>query len=150
MAEKLVLDASFAIKWFVGGDEQHTEMADAILADLLAKTIEVHVPRLFFYEMASILARACANQERAMTPDEALASLDDLFELPLVVFEGARRETSESVRLATEHSKTAYDMSYLFLAGELDCQWCTADEKVAKGQGERFPRSRIQLLAERA
>ena len=151
MAERLVLDASVAAKWFLTDpSEQNTGLADALLDDLLASRIEVHVPRLFFYEVARVLSRAVATKGRNMDAARVAVCLRKLFQVPLVVWQDTNRELLEAVRLSSEHSKTSYDMSYLFLAGELDCQWCTADEKVAKGQGGRFPRSRVQLLAERS
>lgn len=149
MAERLVIDASIAAKWFLD-DESDVDLATDILAEFLAGDIELHAPRVFMYEVCSLLAKACGG--RRLTKADGSQKVRDLFALAQSIELIELEETSavSSLEMSADFSKTFKDMTYLWLAEELDCQWCTADEKVLKGGSPAaFPIRRILILSTR-
>jgi predicted nucleic acid-binding protein len=153
MAERMVIDASVAAKWFLkDGVEQDVDLAEDILAALLAGDVELHAPRIFTYEVANLLAKACGARDpitrlpRKQQAD-ALRDLEDLFSLPITIPAPTSDEAKSALEGAVRWSKTLYDMTYLLLAEELDCQWCTADDKILEALLATFPRQRVLLLS---
>jgi predicted nucleic acid-binding protein len=49
--------------------------------------------------------------------------------------------------MAVDYSKGHYDMTYLRLAEQLGCRWCTADRKVLRAPAPGFPVHRVLLLS---
>jgi len=49
--------------------------------------------------------------------------------------------------MAVNYSRGYYDMVYLWLVEQLDCQWCTADERFLAPTREGFPRHRVLVLS---
>jgi len=128
-------------------DEEYTVEADEVLKALIHHDFVAHVPRIFHYEVTSILARACASRNPAgkhrMTQEKAAACLRKLFYIPLLIYPTTEDECVDALTMATTYSKTAYDMTYLRLAQALDCVWCTADAKVTVG----WPEDSLDLAA---
>src|SRR5262245_25213728 len=148
MADKLVIDASVAAKWFLD-DEVDVDLAEEILLELLAGAIELHAPHYFFYEVCGLISRACRRVPQRITKDDAVASIHRLFQLPLPIQGTSEQECVTALNMSVEFSKTFYDMLYLNLAESSDCQWCTADDKIGKSNPPSFPTDRILLLASR-
>ncbi len=153
MAERMVIDASVAAKWFLEDRfETDTDAANDILIALLAGDLEVHAPRIFTYEICGLLTKACqrrvppTNHPR-LTKGGALRCAHELFNLPIHVGEATESEGCEALELAVDYSKKHYDMTYVRLAQLLDCQWCTDDRKVLDAVPPSFPRNRILLLS---
>lgn len=58
MAERLVVDACVAAKWFLN-DEDDVDLAENILACFLVGDIELYAPRSFTYEVCGLISKAC-------------------------------------------------------------------------------------------
>ncbi len=59
MADRYVIDASVAAKWFLKDSfEDHVDLAEGILVDVLAGDIVLHAPRLMTYEVSRLLWKA--------------------------------------------------------------------------------------------
>ncbi|NOT00312.1 MAG: type II toxin-antitoxin system VapC family toxin [Phycisphaerales bacterium] len=147
----MVIDASVAVKWFVK-DEADADLADDMLVALLAGDLELHAPRIFTYEVCAVLTKACSQRSVSaksprLTKELALRCAREVFRLPIRHASADVNEATDSVRMAIECSKTFNDMTYVCLAGALDCHWCTADDKLLRNVPSGFPRDRILLLA---
>jgi len=153
MAERMVIDASVAAKWFLRDDlEADVDLADDLLIALLANDLEIHAPRIFTYEVCGLLTKACLTRDpRTKTPrlgkEPAAECARSLFALPIQHAETTAEEGVEAIDLAVDYAKGHYDMTYLRLARALDCHWCTADEKVLLAVPPGFPTDRVLLLS---
>jgi predicted nucleic acid-binding protein len=49
--------------------------------------------------------------------------------------------------MAVTYSKGLYDMTYIRLAQQLDCRWCTADRKLLQALAPGFPTERVLQLS---
>ena len=135
MADRIVVDASVAAKWFLKDElESDLDLADNLLTALLAGDLELHAPNTLRYEMCGLLTKACrvsvpSTGSRRLGKADALAHVQDFFALPLQFDVADPEKEAEAVELAVDHVKTYYDMTYVRLARELNCQCCVADER---------------------
>lgn len=141
LGNKLVIDASIAVKWVV--EEGGTE-----LALTLRQQARLMAPDLLVPECANILWKKVQRKE--LRKDEALlaARLLQSAEIELVP---TRALMEAATRLAIELDHPACDCLYLALAVENDCRFVTADERLVNKfcQDEKSPfRDRISGLAE--
>ena len=150
MAERVVIDASVAAKWFLE-DEHDVDLAEDVLISLLGGDIDAHVPRIASYEVCGLLAKACltrkSNGAARITVEKATQCVREFFSLPLTTHDATQEEGIEALRMAVEYSKGHYDMTYLRLAGQLDCPWCTADHKALEANRPSFPRHHVLVLS---
>jgi predicted nucleic acid-binding protein len=153
MAERLVIDATVAGKWFLKDPlETDTDLADEILIALLAGDIEFHAPRIITYEVPGLLTRACLTRppgtgSARLTKDRAIQCVREFFALPIQIVDTTELESEAALELAVGYSKGFYDMTYIRLAQQLDCRWCTADRKVLQALAPGFPTERVLLLS---
>src|SRR4051794_11768963 len=116
MADKLVIDASVAAKWFLD-DETDVDVAEDLLARFLAGDIELHAPRVFRYEVCALLAKACgsrtASGDRRLTKSEGMEAVKDLFQIDIQFMELAEPAAVATLGMCVDYSKTFKDMSYL-------------------------------------
>lgn len=148
MAERLVIDASVAAKWFLK-DEEGADLADDLLVAVLAEDVEAHVPAIFLYEVSRLLTKATRVPSRSnprLEQGKALEYIADLFEIPLTTYAVSYEECSEAAGMTVDYFKNFYDMTYVRLAAEVDCRVCTADEKIGASVPASFPHERIVLL----
>jgi predicted nucleic acid-binding protein len=100
MAERFVIDASVAAKWFLKDSfEDHVELAEEVLIDALAGGVELHAPRLMSYEVCRLLWKACLTEgdggSKRLERERAQQCAETLFDLP-VAFAEARHRPSRS------------------------------------------------------
>lgn len=117
-----VVDASMTLSWCF--DDEVTAYSSAVLAAL--QTTYAVVPALWPFEVANSLAIA---QRRNRITGEGIAEfLETLRMLPIQV---ERREAiwicQAAIRLAREHTLTAYDAAYLDLARREQLRLATLD-----------------------
>ena len=130
LGERLVVDASVAIKWVV--PEAGSERAVTLLDHSLL------VPDLLFSECANILWRKLRHRE--VTEQEAGIAAQTLEQADLAVV-SARGYLARAVAIAVELDHSAYDAVYLAVAEAFGLRLATADDrlirKAAQG-GARF------------
>lgn len=154
MADRMVVDASVAAKWFLKDEEEpEVDVADNLLAALLADELELHAPETLRYEMCGLLTRACRQPVgstglKRLAKTDALAYVRDFFALPLQFHRADSEREAEAVELGVDHGKSYYDMTYVRLARELDCQCCFSDQKAIGGVSPEFPRAHVVTLSE--
>ncbi len=153
MAERLVIDACVAVKWFLRDEpEEENDLADEILEALLSSDIELHAPRVLKYEVCSALTKACKTRLRSngnrIGMEQAVQCIQSIFQLHIRIAEASEVVGVEALRMAVEFSKTHFDMTYVHLAERLDCRWCTIDRKSDLAVPPTFPHNRIVFLDE--
>lgn len=130
----MILDASVAAKWFL--PDEVTPAANAILRQYLAGELTLLVPDLFWHEMANVLATAVrADRLTASAGSRAMNQLTQL-ELPV---QPTWSFASEALAQAVAWRWPAYDLFYLLLARTMNDVLITADERLVRALGHRFP-----------
>ena len=116
----IVLDSSAVVEWLLG-----LPRADAVGARILAAD-SLHAPALMDIEVAQVMRRYTAAKEIAAdTGERALNVLRDL---------DLNRYTHESLLTTIwklRHNLTAYDATFVALAGVLDAPLITLDRRIA-------------------
>jgi len=122
----LVVDASVIAPAIADGGRDGDVCRARIKGQVLA------APDLLRLETMSVLRRQLANG--SLTPEQATNALDDLMNLPFVVY-----PTAPLLRRGWEvrDNVTAYDACYVALAEALDCTLLTADIRLANAPGTR-------------
>ncbi len=150
MNGRMVIDSGVAAKWFLEY-EVDADLAADLLEAMLLDDLELHAPRLFIYEVANILSKICRRSQlrsnpTRLTKTQALRAVEKLFRLPVQFAEPSEQETVEALELSVDYAKSHYDSTYIRLARELDCVWCTADERILKHTPRDFPAHRVVML----
>ena len=134
---KLVVDASVAIKWFVGAvDEQHVAQADAVADAIEHSETELLAPGHWTAEVIAVLAR-----RNPQLVDRALLALDDM--TPTLVQGTAVLKRAADIAITLDHH--LFDTLYHAVALEEGATLVTADETYfnkARGLGA------VQFLAD--
>ncbi len=123
-----VVDASVGIKLFI--DEEFSDKADALFALLTVDPpARLHVPDLFFIECANILRKHVRRYGYPV--EKAQHDLEVLHRIAL------HCTTTHSLvhmafDIASNHSITAYDASYVTLAHQLSGSLVTADRRLVR------------------
>lgn len=122
----LVVDASVIAPAIADGGPDGDACRARIKGQVLA------APDLLRLETMSVLRRQLANG--SLTSEQATNALDDLLNLPLVVY-----PTAPLLRRGWEvrDNVTAYDACYVALAEALECTLLTADIRLANAPGTR-------------
>jgi predicted nucleic acid-binding protein len=146
----VVVDASVAAKWFLK-DEADVPQAEWLFLAAKQGDITLHAPSIFPHELCNLLARACAlrgpRRPSRLKLEQALFAVHGIFGLPVEVGSLAPRGAALALEYAVVYHKAFDDMTYLALAGELDCPWVTADRKILRACPVGFPVERITLLS---
>ncbi len=133
MAARIVVDTSVLIKWFKTRDEEMVDEARRLLAEIEARSIQVHVPALLLYEIGNILLLKTRLDAAGL--GNALAHLASL---PLTIAPPVTPLLMRAAALGHQLGLTFYDASFLALAAELDCVCITADRGLSD-RARRFP-----------
>jgi predicted nucleic acid-binding protein len=145
MAERMVVDASVAIKWFLKDSlETDSDLADSILLAMLAGDIELYAPRIIVYEVCGVLTRACltrapGSKQPRISKGDAGTCLRDFLSLPIQIDDLTADDLVKALEMAVDYNKTHWDMAYVQLAEKLASQWLTADDKFFKAIPVGFP-----------
>jgi predicted nucleic acid-binding protein len=134
MADKVVVDSSVVIKWFV--EEPYTVEAHRILETYETGTLLLLAPDLLYAEVGNIIWKKHRFQGLAAEDaEEVLAA----FRLVTFVVTSNAVLLEEAYRLAVTHQRTVYDALYLALSLQEHCPWVTADEKIVNALATTFP-----------
>ena len=131
---KLVVDASVAIKWFV--HEPLSVEARRILDDYQAGTLSMLAPDLIYAEVGNIVWKKHIFQ--GLEADDAKTIVDEFRKLVITVTATADL-LDDAYSLAVGHRRSVYDSLYLALTVRENCQFVTADEKLANAVRYTLP-----------
>lgn len=133
--ERLVVDASVAVKWVVaepGSDQAVTLRDHALIA-----------PDLLFAECANILWRKLRHS--LMTAEQAALAARILEQADITVV-WAKGYVARAVAIATELDHPAYDAVYLAVAEALGLRLVTADHRLVRKTEHGAARYRDMLV----
>ena len=134
MLDKVVVDSSVAIKWFV--TEPYSVEAHSILEEYQAGPLTLLAPDLLYAEVGNIVWKKHRFQGLAAEDaEEVLAA----FRLVTCSVTSCAALLEEAYRLAVTHQRTVYDAMYLALSLREHCRWVTADERIVNALGAIFP-----------
>lgn len=132
--EKVVLDASIALKWFFPR-EKNSNIARRILKKAKKEKLEVIVPQIFFFEVVNAVKTKAKS-----TVKDVLEVINKIFSLKLVSKKADERLLTKANFYAQKYDLTIYDASYLALAKILGVNLITADEKLGRKTKLKFVR----------
>lgn len=115
-----IVDASVINKYIIDSEES-SEIAKNIFQLFVKKYISISLPSLWYYEVGNVIKRFNKIQ---FTEIFAL-----LTEMNFDVYDFSAIEKQKILKLSLQFNTSYYDMSYLFLAQNLDAQLITADER---------------------
>ncbi len=119
----IIIDASVAIKWFLG-EEKNKKEALYLLRNHLSKKEEIIVPDLLFYEVANAFVTKVGVPLFVVT-----RSIKKIFRYDLHLYSPSLKEVYESTKLAHKYKTTVYDMIYAVVAKNNKAMLVTADER---------------------
>jgi predicted nucleic acid-binding protein len=134
---KLVLDASVAIKWAMpSAREAFTDQSLRLLQRYVDGDIDFIVPDVFWAEIGNVLWKG--TRQRRWRPDEAESVAADMqardfTTVPSLIL------MPEALRIAFAHDRAVYDCLYVALAVQSKADLITADERLANALAARFP-----------
>jgi predicted nucleic acid-binding protein len=134
---KLVLDASVAIKWAMpSAREPFTNESLRLLRRYVDGEVDFIVPDVFWAEVGNVLWKG--TRQRRWSQDEAEAVAADMqarafTTVPSLIL------LPEALRIAFAHDRAVYDCLYVALAVQSKSDLITADERMANALAARFP-----------
>ena len=131
--EKVVIDSSVAIKWFIA--EPYSSVAHCVLEGYQLGALTFLAPDLIYAEVGNVVWKKHIHQ--GLTSIDAQLVLDTFRSMPLVVTSTAEL-LGEAYRLAVTHQRAVYDTMYLALSLREQCRFVTADEKLVNAIGSQF------------
>lgn len=140
----LVIDCSLAVHWFF--EDEFDLEADSIYAALRGGKVRVHVPSLFFPEVANtLLVGERRGRCQAGKPEEFIQIL--LATSICIDEQNLSMSVLRVYDIAKRHGLTAYDASYLELALRLNASLSTRDNDLRQA-AETAGLSIVQSLAQ--
>jgi predicted nucleic acid-binding protein len=134
---RLVLDASVAIKWAMpSAREPYTDQSLRLLQGYVDGDIGFIVPDVFWGEIGNVLWKGTRQRRWSQGEAESVAAdmqARDFTTVPsLILLPGA-------LRIAFVHDRAVYDCLYVALAVQSKADLITADERLANALAARFP-----------
>lgn len=138
MSQHLVVDASVAVRWVVGGSG--SVEARSVLYEHSKRVVTLHAPALQRAEVANALWKY--ERSSLLTRDQTESALDRYLKAS-VRFHSEAWLDRVALVLASAHNRSAYDCLYLALSIELGCELLTADRRFFNAVGTAFPSMRL-------
>jgi predicted nucleic acid-binding protein len=137
--ERVVLDASVAVKWVVPerGDEEALKLRERHHNG----TVELVAPTLITYEVANALRY---HPDFHLTPSELLRAIAALEKLRLA-HHPSRAVWAKAIELSVTHGITIYDAVYVALAVLYDAQLVTSDRKLYEKLGGELKKRTVLI-----
>jgi predicted nucleic acid-binding protein len=131
--EKIVVDSSVAIKWFVV--EPYTDASRMILDEYGKGVLTLHAPDLINAEIGNVVWKKHAFQ--GLDEADAQSIIDVFLSLGLVLTPTVSLLRS-AYHIAVSSGRTVYDALYVALSVREECQFVTADEKLANALKPKY------------
>ena len=132
IVDKLVIDASVLVAWFIPETLQQGSIARAAITRFAEGAVELYAPAIMPVKVAGALVRATRRDGRKFTRKMAREALDRAEKIALVV-EGYPGITREMMENAFRWRCGAYDGLYIDLAQRLGCAVVTVDRGMRQG-----------------
>lgn len=122
---KLVVDSSIIIKWFV--TEPYSSDAHRVLQEFQAGQVDLLAPDLIYAEIGNIIWKK--QQFQGLSVSDAQLILTTFLKVPFIITPAVSLLT-DAYQIAATHQRTVYDSLYLALSVREGCEFVTADEKL--------------------
>jgi len=132
--EKLVVDSSVAVKWFVV--EPYSPQAHLLLDGYQTGALNFLAPDLINAEVGNVIWKKQMFQ--GLTAKDAQLIID-AFRMLSFELTSTASLLNEAYRLAVAHQRTVYDALYLALSTRERCRFVTADERLVNSIQSAFP-----------
>lgn len=132
--EKIVVDASIVVKWFLR--EKHYENALKLRDDYVRGVFTIAVPSLMKYEVLNAL-----KYSKVYSLEELTSIGIALNKYGFKVYDLQGELKTEVITLAIKNQITIYDASYVALARVLTTVLYTADEELVR----KFPKTAVHI-----
>jgi len=126
MSNMIVTDASHMAKWYLT-DEENTTIANNILNEYTAGTIQIYLPYLAIYELGNIFFVAQMRNRISMSLCEK--NIENFLNYPFVY---KHPSYEHAMKLSLRYGITFYDASYIALAEKLSGPMYTGDMRLYK------------------
>jgi predicted nucleic acid-binding protein len=133
---RAVLDASVAAKWFLSQDEPLASEAEALKHEYDLGKIVFLVPDLFWAEIANVVWKT--TKQGRVSRELARAALDFLRSKGFATVSSINL-IDTALDLALRYDRGTYDCIYVALALASNCQFITADERLANAVAAKLP-----------
>ena len=134
MTERLIIDSSVMIKWFVV--EPYSVEARRILDGYNQGTLALLAPDLLYCESGSILWKKQSFQ--GFPEADAIRILTEVQAHSISIAPTAAL-LDDAYHLAITYGRTVYDSLYLALSLREGCRFVTADERLVNAVGAALP-----------
>ncbi len=131
-----VLDASVAAKWVLEA-ESYREQAIALLAAHRSGAVFFIAPDFFWFEIANVLWKAA--RRRRLSARQAEDAFIELSSSVAITTASSIALRDDALAIALEYNRAVYDAAYLALAMNSGQPMITADERLVRAVGARFP-----------
>jgi predicted nucleic acid-binding protein len=139
-----VLDASVAAKWLLD-HEPYAQEAKSLLRSHASGRISFTAPDFFWLEIGNVFWKAVRQQRISKdVAEDYLVELASSVSIPTVSSVILRED---ALLIALTYNRSVYDSSYLALALTSGLPMITADERLVRALGARFPIHWIGALA---
>ncbi len=98
-------------------------------------------PRLIRYELLNVINKS--RRAKAISNATAIDMMDAMLNLPIALHDSDSMHVRALVLASRFDLPATYDAHYLALAEELDCEFWTADKRLARATNGAFPRLRL-------
>ena len=134
--DKIVVDSSVVIKWFV--TEPLSEEARRVLEGYQSGALTLIAPDLLAAEIGNIVWKKFRLQGLAkQDAEQIIAAFRELnIELTPNV-----ELLEDALRIAMTHERTVYDSMYIALSEREKCVFITADERLVNAVSKAFPKT---------
>ncbi|MGB3201585.1 MAG: type II toxin-antitoxin system VapC family toxin [Nodosilinea sp.] len=123
--EKIVVNSSVAIKWFV--PQVHSDKARQILSTYQEGQLELLAPDLIYAEIGNIVWKLNRFQELAEQDAEDIL---ETFQLISFSITPSSLLLHDAYHFAKNHQRTVYDSLYMTLSLWQQCLFVTSDSKL--------------------
>lgn len=134
-ADRIVIDASVAVKWRLPGEGGEAE-AKALLLDFLAGRLRLLTPTLFDYEISNALKVAVVRGR--ISRQEAEQALADYQSYGFERYDFLHLQNL-AFQLAHQYQRSVYDAAYLALAETQGVVFYTGDKRLFNAVSALLP-----------
>ncbi len=133
MSDKVVVDASVAVKWVI--PEDYSDDAVRLRNDFLDGKIEVHAPEIIPIEVASALRKY--HLRGIIDKDVAEKALSLIVRSDIILHKSSLDRLLEALNISFDLGISIYDAVYIELTRELEAFMYTADDKLLRNREVR-------------
>lgn len=136
--DQIVIDANVITKWYI--KEEHSAKAEILRERFVNREFEIILSPPYKFEVLNALKYSNLYSKSELNSiGESLES----YGFTVISIQNKIRENT--VNISMDFDLTIYDASYVALAREMSCSFCTADTKIKKKLPKKLKKIVIDL-----